>query len=176
MKQKNLETKIKRLDEKGVIPTRAHEDDSGFDITVIGVKKIKGDTIYFTTGLAIKPPDGHYFEIFPRSSISETPFMLANSVAVIDESYRGELLIPIRVIHPNSGNSNERDSYPSGMINTLDARPSSISEVAKLIIAKKPKLVQMVLKKRIDTNFVEVSELDETERGHGGFGSTDKNN
>jgi dUTP pyrophosphatase len=172
MSAKSLTTKIKRLSEKAVMPSRAHETDSGWDLTVIGIDKIKADTIFFKTGLKIAPPLGHYFEVYPRSSISQLPFMLANSVGIIDESYTGELIVAIRVLHPHVGSSSERDTYPSGMINTLDARPTSMNEVANLILGKKPKIAQMILRKRIDTTFSEVEEIAETERGSGGFGST----
>jgi len=173
MSAKMLSTKIKKISDKAVLPSRAHETDSGWDLTVIGVDKIKGDTIFFKTGLQVKPPSGHYFEVYPRSSISPLPFMLANSAGIIDESYRGELIVAIRVLHSNMGTSSERDTYPSGMVNALDARPASITEVANLILGKKPKIAQMILRKRLDTGFEEVEELDETERGSGGFGSSD---
>lgn len=173
MSAKMLSTKVKKISDKAVLPTRAHETDSGWDLTVIGIDKIKGDTIFFKTGLQVKPPAGHYFEVYPRSSISPLPFMLANSVGVIDESYRGELIVAIRVLHSSMGTSSERDTYPSGMVNALDARPASITEVANLILGKKPKIAQMILRKRLDTGFEEVEDLDETERGSGGFGSSD---
>ena len=173
MSAKMLSTKVKKISDKAVVPSRAHETDSGWDLTVIGIDKIKGDTIFFKTGLQIKPPAGHYFEVYPRSSISPLPFMLANSVGIIDESYRGELIVAIRVLHSSMGTSSERDTYPSGMVNALDARPASITEVANLILGKKPKIAQMILRKRLDTGFEEVEELDDTERGSGGFGSSD---
>jgi dUTP pyrophosphatase len=173
MSAKMLSTKVKKISDKAVLPTRAHETDSGWDLTVTGIDKIKGDTIFFKTGLQVKPPAGHYFEVYPRSSISPLPFMLANSVGVIDESYRGELIVAIRVLHSSMGTSSERDTYPSGMVNALDARPASITEVANLILGKKPKIAQMILRKRLDTSFEEVEELDETDRGSGGFGSSD---
>ena len=173
MSAKLLGTKVKRISDKAVLPTRGHETDSGWDLTVIGVDKIKGDTIFFKTGLQVKPPPGHYFEVYPRSSIAPLPMMLANSVGIIDESYRGELIVAIRVLHSSMGTSSERDTYPSGMVNALDARPASITEVANLILGKKPKIAQMILRKRLETVFEEVDELDSTERGSGGFGSTD---
>lgn len=173
MSTKNFGTKVKKISDKAVLPTRAHQTDSGWDLTVIGVDKIKGDTIFFKTGLQIKPPAGHYFEVYPRSSIAPLPFMLANSVGIIDESYRGELIVAIRVLHAQMGTSSERDTYPSGMVNALDARPASITEVANLIIGKKPKIAQMILRKRLETTFEEVDNLDETDRGSGGFGSSD---
>ncbi len=173
MSNKGFSTKIKKVSDKAVIPTRGHQTDSGWDLTVIGVDKIKGDTIFFKTGLQVKPPAGHYFEVYPRSSIAPLPFMLANSVGIIDESYRGELIVAIRVLHSGMGISNERDTYPSGMVNALDARPASMTEVANLILGKKPKIAQMILRKRLETTFEEVEDLDETDRGSGGFGSTD---
>ena len=173
MSTKSFGTKIKRISEKAEIPTKGHPSDSGWDLTVIGVDKIKGDTIFFKTGLQVKPPAGHYFEIYPRSSIAPLPLMLANSVGIIDENFSGELIVAIRVLHSEMGLSNERTSFPSGMINALDARPSSITEVANLILGKKPKIAQMILRKRLDTTFEEVENLEETDRGSGGFGSTD---
>ena len=173
MSSKSLPSKVKKLSEKAVLPSRAHPSDSGWDLTIIGIEKIKGDTILFKTGLQVRPPSGHYFEIYPRSSISMMPFMLANSVGIIDENYTGELLIAIRVLHGEMGTSNERDTYPSGIVNALDARPASMNEVANLILAKKPKIAQMILRKRIDTFFEEVSEVEATDRNSGGFGSSD---
>lgn len=173
MSEKILNTKVKLIDTKAVLPSRAHDTDSGWDLTIIGVHKIEGSTIFFKTGIQIMPPEGYYFEIYPRSSISGTPFMLANSVGIIDSSYRGELIIPIRVLHPNIGLSSPPDVFPGGVVKTLDARPTSLSEVANLLISKKPKIAQMILRKRIETSFEEVSSLDETERGEGGFGSSD---
>jgi len=173
MSTKSFGTKIKRISEKAEIPTKGHPSDSGWDLTVIGVDKIKGDTIFFKTGLQVRPPAGHYFEIYPRSSIAPLPLMLANSVGIIDENFSGELIVAIRVLHSEMGLSNERTSFPSGMINALDARPSSITEVANLILGKKPKIAQMILRKRLDTTFEEVENLEETDRGSGGFGSTD---
>lgn len=173
MSSKALTTKIKRISDKAVFPTRGHESDSGWDLTVIGVHKIEADTIFFKTGLQVKPPTGHYFEVYPRSSISATPFMLANSVGIIDENYRGELIVAIRVLHSNIGMATDNVSYPGGMVKTMEARPTSITEVANLIIGKRPKIAQMILKKRIDTVLEEADSLDDTDRGAGGFGSTD---
>lgn len=172
MSAKNFGTKIKRISEKAEIPTKGHPSDSGWDLTVIGVDKIKGDTIFFKTGLQVKPPAGHYFEVYIRSSCSELPIMLANSVGIIDEGYRNELIVPIRVLHQNIGIDEKGIHYPSGIVKMLDARPTSIKEVSELILGKKPRIAQMILRKRIDTFFTEESELDVTERGEGGFGST----
>jgi dUTP pyrophosphatase len=167
-------TKIKLLDDKAEIPTRALEDDTGYDITFIGVEKIRGDTIFFKTGFSIQPPPGHYYDIVPRSSISSLPLELANSVGTIDEHYRGELLVAIRVTHPNMGQSHEFTSFANGIVKIFGKRPVSMRNVSQLILNEKPVLVQMILKKRLDTKFVVVDDLSETVRGSGGFGSTDE--
>jgi dUTPase len=99
--------------------------------------------------------------------------MLANSVGIIAEAYRGELIVAIRVLHSNIGMATDNVSYPGGMVKTMEARPTSITEVANLIIGKRPKIAQMILKKRIDTVLEEADSLDDTDRGAGGFGSTD---
>jgi len=172
MAKNNISVKYKILSDKAVPPTRGHSTDSGWDLNVIGVEKIEGDVIFFKTGLSVQPPAGYYFELFPRSSISGLPLSLANSVGVIDESYTGEILVAARVHHSSMGEEAKRTSYPSGIVSVFGLKPQTIASLAELIIAKKPKIAQLILKKRIDCTFTEEG-LEETERGSGGFGSTD---
>jgi len=168
-----LLTKVKLLSDKAVIPARAHESDSGYDIAVISVDKIVGDVIFFKTGISIEPPEGHYYEIVPRSSISKLPLELANSVGIIDEHYRGEIIIPVRITHPDLGQEKRGVSFPNGIVRIFGTRPSTMSAVASQVLLNKPVLFQMILRKRLSSKFEIVSELNETTRGDGGFGSTD---
>lgn len=165
---------IKLLDAKAKVPSRAHDDDTGYDLTFIDVHKIESDTIFFKTGVAVQPPRGYYFEIFPRSSISKLPLMLSNSIPLIDENYRGEIIVPVRILHANLGQAVERVQFPGGLVHIFGVKPNSMSSLAGLILKNKPTLCQMVLRKREDCEFIEVDELDETLRGDGGFGSTDE--
>jgi dUTP pyrophosphatase len=167
-------TKIKLLDDNAVVPSRAHDTDTGYDMTLIGVEKIVGDVIFFKTGFSIQPPSGYYYDVVPRSSISKLPLELGNQVGIIDEHYRGEVLVAIRVTHPNMGQSHEFTSFANGIVKIFGKRPVSMRNVAQLILSNKPVMTQMILRKRLDTEFVEVSDLSETVRGDGGFGSTDK--
>ena len=167
-------TQVKILDEKAEIPTRAHESDTGYDLKFIGVHKIIGDVIFFKTGLSIAPPEGFYFEVMPRSSISKLPLELANSVGVIDEHYRGEILVPIRITHQQMGQEQTNIAFPQGIVKIFGSRPNTMNAVAQQILIHKPSLCQMILRQRMDSEFKAVEELDETARGHGGFGSTDK--
>lgn len=172
LEEKVQKIKIKKVSDNAVIPSRSHDTDSGWDLSVTGIHKIDGDTIFFKTGLQAEPPPGYYLEIYPRSSISPLPFMLANSVGIIDESYRGELIIAIRVLHAELGGKHERAVFPTGIVYALDAKPVSLTEVGNLIIAKKARIAQMILRKRISSEVLEVESLSTTERGSGGFGST----
>lgn len=172
---KKVEVKISLLEEGAIIPSRGHKTDTGYDITFIGVSKIVGDVIFFKTGISLQPPSGYYFEVVPRSSISELPLEMANSVGVIDESYTGEVLVPVRVTHQEMGLGvgSENIRYPQGIVRIFGLRPESLTTLAALILSKKPCLFQAILRKRIDCNFT-VENLENTDRGAGGFGSTDQ--
>jgi len=137
---------VKRVHPDAVLPTRAHDLDLGYDLTAISMKKkLTGCTFLFDTGLQIKPPEGFYIEILPRSSLSKTGYMLSNSVGTIDVGYRGNLLIAL----------------------------TRVDETVAQLVPPFTK-VQLVLRKANFYNVREVESLDETVRGDGGFGSTDK--
>lgn len=167
-----LKTKIKLLTENAVMPNRAHPKDTGYDITFTGVNKIIDDVIFFSTGLSVEPPSGYYFDVVPRSSFSKLPLSMANEIGVIDESYRGEILIAVRVLHYMELFSGFGARYAQGIVSIFGSRPQTMSAVADQIMMNKPKLFQMILRKRNNCDFVS-DEVSETERGDGGFGSTD---
>lgn len=169
-----LNTKVKLLDPRAELPKRAHETDSGYDIKSIGIEKIEGDVIFFKTGLSIQPPAGFYYEVYPRSSISKTPLSLANSVGIVDEHYRGEIIIPVRIMHSGMGQELKSVMFPNGIVKIFGARPGTMSVVGDLILKHKPILFQLILRQRLDSEFTVVDTLNDTVRGDGGFGSTDK--
>lgn len=89
--------------ENAVVPSKAHQSDSGFDLTIIDVvKRIDDKTALYGTGIKAIPPSGFYFEIVPRSSISKTGYILSNNIGIIDQSYRGELLVSLTKINPDA--------------------------------------------------------------------------
>jgi dUTP pyrophosphatase len=133
-------------DERAIVLTKAHEDDVGFDLTAIKVYKILDNGVYlFDTGISVSPPAGYYCEILPRSSISKTGWMLANSVGIIDPNYTGNLLIAL-------------------------IKVSTLSPPLELPFTK----CQLILRKIETFQMVQTNSLKETDRGDGGFGSTDK--
>ena len=130
-----------------IMPTKAHPSDVGFDLTAISLhKKINQDILMFDTGLSVIPPPGYYTEIVSRSSITKTGWMLANGVGIIDPNYTGNLyIVLIRVV----------DNSPE---------PELPFCKCQLIVRKNEKVT--LVEKMKDSRI--------TDRGDGGFGSTDK--
>lgn len=140
--------KIKKLREQAQKPTRADEHSAGYDLYAIvdepdGRAWIwPGDTLVVGCGYAFEIPEGHFGGVYPRSGLStKHGICLANGVAVIDSSYRGEVKMPLH-------NASDK-KY---MIQTGD-------RVAQIIIQPY---------KMVDLE--ESDELSDTERGDGGFG------
>jgi dUTPase len=167
-----VKVKVELLDDNAEVPTRGHSTDTGYDMKFVGVDKVVGDVIYFKTGLSLQPSKGYYFEIVPRSSISKLPLSMANSIGIIDQHYTGEILVPVRIHHTDMGGEPSRVTYPNGIVKIFGLRPQTMSAVSDLILKHKPKMFQAVLRKRLDCDF-SVQSLEETDRGDGGFGSTD---
>ena len=136
--------KIVKNNPNAVIPSRANSTDIGLDLVAIDVYKVlDSGVVLYDTGISASVPKGYYLEILPRSSLSKTGWMLANSVGVIDPSYRGNLLIAL-------------------------AKGTNQPEPIKLPFCK----CQLVLRRALYAEVQEVSSLSDTERGLGGFGST----
>lgn len=143
-KQENI--KFVMDNDKAFFPTKAHPSDIGYDLTVIDIfKKISNRITLFETGVAVSPPKGYYIEIVPRSSLSKTGYMLANSVGTIDPDYTGTLKIAL-------------------------IKVDTELEDIKLPFTG----CQMILRKAEYADLEQVETLTETVRGEGGFGSSDK--
>lgn len=136
---------VEKINEKAVIPFKAHEGDAGLDlfsIEEITIKPLERKLIH--TGIRIQLPKDTEAQIRPRSGLAlKNGITVLNTPGTIDEGYRGE----IGVILINL--SNEEFKVEVGM-----------------------KVAQMVIKPVVDVNIEEVVELTETIRGEGGFGST----
>ena len=139
---------IKKLLTDAIIPMYATDGSAGFDFyTIIDTVVWEGETQLIRTGLSMEIPVGYELQIRPRSGLSlSTKLRVANSPGTIDSDYRGE----IKIIIENIGDN-------------------------EVLINQGDRIAQGVLCKVPQANFIEVDKLDETERGDGGFGSTDKN-
>ncbi len=146
-----MEVRFKKLSDKATTPVYAYDGDAGLDLTAVSVNSEINEcgqfVIVYHTGLALEIPKGYVGLIFPRSSIAKKSLTLTNCVAVIDSNYRGEILLKFK----NTTGDSVPAVYPIG------------AKIAQLVIMPHPIV-----------NLIESDELSSTERGEGGFGSSDK--
>ena len=143
-----MKVKIKKLHVDAVIPTYAKQGDAALDLVAVTKGIDRYGNIVYGTGLCMEIPDGYVGLLYPRSSISRTHLMLANSVGVIDSGYRGEIMLKFRNVN-------------GIVIDPKSQSPKIGDRVGQLMIVPRPNI-----------DFVEVDHLDDSERGAGGFGST----
>jgi dUTP pyrophosphatase len=141
-----MKVKIKKLDKSATIPSYAKSGDAGLDLTSISKSKEKNGMYTYGTGLAIEIPEGYVGLLFPRSSLSKYDLMLTNHVGVVDSGFRGEITFKFKQV----GSYIPRE-YEIG------------DRVGQLLIIPYPQI-----------ELEEVTDLNETERGSGGFGHTGK--
>jgi dUTP pyrophosphatase len=141
-----MKVKIKKLHPNAIIPTYAKSGDAGMDL--VATKIISNTTfdVTYGTDLAMEIPEGFVGLVFPRSSIRKYELLLSNSVGVIDSGYRGEIQATFK------------------KENGLDSLAYNVGDrICQIMIIPHPTI-----------EFEEVNELNNTERGAGGFGSTGK--
>lgn len=148
-----MEVKIKKLNKDAVIPAYAHDTDAGLDLVATSYEyKENIDCHVYGTGIALEIPEGHVGLIFPRSSNRKTDAYMCNHVGVIDSGYRGEIMISFKLRDMN---------FDKGIIPQL-MKPYEIgNKIAQLIIIPYPKV-----------HFIEVDELNDSDRGDNGHGSS----
>lgn len=137
-------TKLEYTTTTTELPSHALPGDVGIDLTAISVvKKIGSRTTMYDTGICVKPQEGYYTEILPRSSIIKTGYILANSIGIVDEQFRGSLKIVLTKVD---------DEMPDLSL------PFSVC--------------QLIMRQTVKIDPVLVESLDDTVRGVGEFGST----
>ena len=138
---------VKKLRDNAILPTYATACSAGADLYTCleaPVTLEPQETKMIPLGYSVAIPEGWVGLIFARSGLaSKRDLAPANKVGVVDADYRGEWFIPLH----NHG-----------------SRPQSIQPGERI--------AQLVIVPCMTAAFTEVDELDETERGAGGFGST----
>lgn len=140
-----MQINIKRKNKNAKLPTQAYEGDAGWDLYAVDKRVVdEGDFGYieYGTGWAFEIPEGHVGLLYPRSSISKTGMILANSVGVCDSLFRGEVTFRFKPI-PNTKH------YDIG------------DKIGQMIVMPYPKVT-----------FQEVDELSQSERNENGYGSS----
>ena len=144
-----LTLQIKRCSETSILPTKAHVTDACYDIYAdlqdhSFITLLPHTSKSIRTGFCTSIPKGYFAAVFARSGLGcKKGLRLANSVGIIDADYRGEWLVVLR---------NDSDE--------------------EQVVSHGDRIAQFALLPVITTELVEVSELDDTDRGSGGFGSS----
>ena len=138
---------VKRLNEAAILPTRGSKHAAGLDLyasesVCINTCSLDETGKLVSTGISMNIPRGYYGRIAPRSGFSVKYGLIINA-GVIDSDYRGE----IKILFNNFTKSN-------------------------VVIQRGDKVAQIIIEKIALLDVEEVDDLEDTERGDKGFGST----
>lgn len=142
-----MKLNVKKLNEKAVLPTYGTKYSAGADLYACIDENItidSGETKLIPTGLSMEIPVGYAGLVYARSGLaSKKGLAPANKVGVVDSDYRGEVMVALH------NHSNEAKT-----------------------IEPQERIAQLVIAPFLNVEYNLVDELDETDRGQGGFGST----
>lgn len=168
--------KVKKLHSDAIIPTRAHNSDSGWDLYALDDYMLLPLTpVLIKTGISIELPEGYDAQIRPRSGLSlKTGFTVVNSPGTIDNGYRGEIGVIAMWLAPSVIGTDQiaEIQTPRGS-SPIHVRKFELNE-NKLKINKGDRVAQLIIS-RVYANDIELEEVNDlsfTERGDGAFGST----
>ena len=156
MPRQEVHVKLKKLHPNASVPKQASEYAGGWDVTATTIEQKDKDFVICKLGFALEIPQGFKLTLVPRSSLTGTKWILQNSPGLGDSDYRGEYQYRFRAI------------------------PSGISlRGADLIYPEFPykegeRIGQVYIEQIIYPTFEIVENLDDTVRGDGGYGSTNK--
>lgn len=168
---------VKQLyDEKGekiptTLPVRASSIAAGYDVVATNDPKIVGepngslwkriDYIEYETNLYIAPSVVTFHTlIHPRSSVSKYNLVLANSIGLVDNDYRGMVICRFKYI------------WQPEDLQTVEGRMMGKVNVDK-VYDRGDTIAQLVIEPTVMAEWELVDDLNQTKRGEGGFGSTD---
>ncbi len=141
-----MELRVAKLNDRAVLPTRAHEGDAGLDLYACEPAHIgPGERWSVRTGVGVEIPEGHAGLVLPRSGLArDHGIALVNAPGLIDSGYRGELQVLLLNTDPAE---------------TFRVEPGD-------------RIAQLVVAPIATPEPVEVDALAESARSTGGFGSS----
>lgn len=177
-----MNVNIKRLSPDAQIPQYAHVSDACFDLVAAEDVIIEpGETALVKTGLAFEVPEGYEMQIRPRSGIT-LKTKLRVQLGTVDAGYRGEVGVIVDNIAPviyRTIKDDEGERYEPLTSKVLyDVRQRFVPTIngdyidGTYIIRKGDRICQAVIKPVEQAAFTEVCDLNDSERGGDGFGSS----
>ena len=144
-----MEIMVKKLTPTAKLPERGSSEAAGYDLfadTDTDISIAPHETFMVHTGIAMAIPSGYFGGVYARSGLSAKEGLRpANCTGVIDADYRGEIMVALH----------------------------NDSETARTVTPYQ-KVAQLIIQKYEAIDFTECEELEDTNRGTGGFGSTGK--
>ena len=145
-----MEIKVKKLTDTAIVPTKSRKTDAGYDLYADGdIALYPEQTKLISTGIAFAIPDGYAGLIWDRSGLGSKG--IHRHAGVVDSSYRGE--VKVCLSNSLSGHHSAENIY---------------------FISKGDRIAQILFQKVPHFDLVETEELDDTDRGSSGFGSSGK--
>lgn len=150
-----IDIKVKKIIPEAILPTQGSAAAAGYDLYATSVSGTERtgqggfvirphETVKVGTGIALEIPEGFFGAVFARSGLATKQGLRpANCVGVIDSDYRGQLIVALH------NDTNEAQ-----------------------IVYLKDRIAQLVILPYLSFNLITVTDLNSTERGSGGFGST----
>jgi dUTP pyrophosphatase len=141
-----MSLRVRRVDPRAVLPTRAYSGDAGLDLYALDQAELgPGERASVRTGIALEIPEGQAGLVLPRSGLARRHgISVVNAPGLIDAGYRGEVEVLL--------------------LNTDRSEPFSIGAGDRI--------AQLVIVSVHTPEVLEVQELALSERGSGGFGSS----
>ena len=156
--QASSEIPVKRLTESAIVPTKAHSTDAGFDLYADeDVLIMPGETKLVKTGIAFATPKGYAGLIWDRSGMGSKG--IHRFAGVIDANYRGEVGVVLNNSRPNVVWSQDQIQLEKAFDNTYK-------------VTKGDRIAQIIFQQVPEFTLVEVDNLDDTDRGSKGWGSS----
>lgn len=152
-----MKIKFRRLNENAVVPVFATKGAACADVVATEIVKQDSYNVTVKLGFATEIPEGYKGVVVPRSSFTQKGWVMQNSPAQIDSDYRGEWMLKFQALTFDAVSTRH---------NLIDLLPEDFPyEVGD-------RVAQVYFEKVEQAKFVVVDDLESTERGEGGFGST----
>jgi len=142
-----LKIKLQKVTEDARMPIKGSEHAAAYDVYAHSITTSENGKVKVGLGFKTEIPKGYKGIIVPRSNLTKFRWVLNNSYGVIDADYRGEWMAIFTLIDNNDVN---------------DTFPYNIGD----------RVAQIYFEEVLPISFDVVPELEQTERGEGGFGST----